>query len=374
MIVLWILATLQVAAGAVVIVRLSRGRERGRPLHAGATAAAGAISVLVPARNEAERIGPLLEALVRSGPVVREIIVVDDRSTDDTGSVVDGFAAADARIRLLRGTEPAAGWVGKQHALQQGLAVAIAPWTLCLDADARPNPALPDALLNAADERGYDALTAGPRFAVDTIGEKILHPALLATLVYRFGPPTTAPVRTHRTVANGQCLLVPTARFRDAGGWQTVAANMTEDVALARHLVSEGWAFGLVDAAPLLVVDMHASAGEAWREWGRSLALPGVASVREQLIDIATLTFTMGLPVPMLIAAAWTGSFLLAVPSLILLIVRFLFHLALRPTYDRPGKAYWLSPLADPLAVVRLAWSALRPNRSWRGRTYARSG
>ena len=374
MIVLWILAALQVAAGAVVIVRLSRGRERGRPLQAGAVAAPATISVVVPARDEAERIGPLLQALVRSGPVVREIIVVDDRSTDHTGSVVEGFAAADARVRLLLGAEPTAGWVGKQHALQQGLAVASAPWTLCLDADARPDPSLPDALLTAADEHGYDALTAGPRFAVDTTGEAILHPALLATLVYRFGPPTTAPVRTHRTVANGQCLLVPTARFRDAGGWRAVAANMTEDVALARHLVREGWQLGLVDAAPLLVVDMHASAGEAWREWGRSLALPGVASAREQLLDIATLALTMGLPVPMLIAAAWTGSFLLAVPSLILLIVRLLFHLALRPTYDHPGKAYWLAPLADPLAVVRLAWSALRPNRSWRGRTYTRSG
>jgi dolichol-phosphate mannosyltransferase len=373
-VVLWALAALQVIAGAVVIARLSRGRERSVPIRPGPPAPAGAISVIIPARDEAARIGPLLEALTRCGEAVREIIVVDDRSTDGTGAVVEGLAAADARIRLVRGAEPQSGWVGKQHALQQGLAVASAPWTLCLDADARPDPALPDALVVAAEERGYDALTAGPRFAVDTVGEEILHPALLATLVYRFGPPTPAPISTARTVANGQCLLVPTARFRDAGGWQPVAANMTEDVALARHLVRTGWALGLVDAAPLLVVDMHASAAEAWREWGRSLALPGVASGREQVLDIATLALTLGLPLPMLIAAAWTGSLLVAVPSLILLIVRILFHVALRPTYDDPGAAYWLAPLADPLAVVRLAWSAIRPNRRWRGRTYARSG
>ena len=119
---------------------------------------------------------------------------------------------------------------------------------------------------------------------------------------------------------------------------------------------------------------MHSSASEAWREWGRSLALPGVATAREQLVDIATLTLTMALPIPMLVAAAWTGELLLAVPSLILLAVRVLFHVALRPTYEHPGRSYWLAPLADPLAVVRLIWSAVRPNRRWRGRTYAQSG
>jgi dolichol-phosphate mannosyltransferase len=343
-------------------------------LAAGAAAAPGALTILVPARDEAERIGPLLEALLQTGPVVREIIVVDDRSTDATADLVERFRAHEPRLRLVRGVEHPPGWVGKQHALQQGLALATTPWTLCLDADARPDPALPDALLQAAAERAYDALTAGPRFAVDTVGETILHPSLLATLVYRFGPPTIAPVASQRTVANGQCLLVPTERFRAAGGWSGVAGNMTEDVALARQLVGDGWRLGFVDAAPLLVVDMHASAREAWREWGRSLALPGVASGREQAIDLVTLTLTLALPLPMLVAAALTGSLLLAVPSLILVAVRLLFHVALRPTYDQPGPAYWLAPLADPLAVVRLAWSALRPNRTWRGRTYARSG
>ena len=374
MIALWLLALLQVVAGAAVLVRLARGRDRTAPLQPGATARPGAISIVIPARDEEHRIEPLLNALTRSGSTVYEIIVVDDGSVDATATIVERWSAQDPRIRLLRGAERPNGWVGKQHALQQGLAVATAPWTLCLDADARPDPTLPEALLAAAQEHDYEALTAGPRFAVDTLGEAILHPALLATLVYRFGPPTNAPITSERTVANGQCLLVPTERFRAADGWAPVAANMTEDVALARHLVREGWQLGLVDAAPLLVVDMHASAGEAWREWGRSLALPGVASGREQLVDLATLTLTMALPLPMLIAAAWTGSLLLAIPSLVLLGVRVEFHVALRPTYDQPGPAYWLAPLADPLAVIRLGWSAWRPNRSWRGRTYSTSG
>ena len=369
-----VLAVLQAIAGAVVLVRLSRGRERAAPLDGAAPARPGAVSVVVPARDEALRIGPLLEALVATDATVLEVLVVDDRSTDGTAQVVAGFAARDPRIRVIAGAEPPPGWVGKQHALQQGLAEARAPWALCLDADACPAPALPAALVAAAEGRDLDALTAGPRFAVGTTAEAILHPALLATLVYRFGPPPPGPVTSTRTVANGQCLLVPTERFRTAGGWQAVAANMTEDVALVRRLVADGWRVGLVDAAPLLVVDMHDSGREAWREWGRSLALPGVASGAEQALDIAVLALALALPIPMLIACAWTGIWLAAVPSLVLLAVRLLFQVALRPTYDRPSTAWWLAPLADPLAVVRLAWSALRPNRRWRGREYATSG
>ncbi|MGA0122358.1 MAG: glycosyltransferase, partial [Gaiellales bacterium] len=353
--------------------RRGRGRDRVRPLAAGEPAEPGALTVIVPARDEEHRIGPLLEAITRMGPSVREAIIVDDGSGDATADVVRAAAARDPRIRLVGAGERPSDWVGKQHALQQGLAEARAPWALCLDADARPDPALPDALLAAAAEHGYDAVTAGPRFAVDTVGEAILHPALLATLVYRFGPPTPAPAASDRIVANGQCLLVEVERFRAAGAWAPVRAHMTEDVALARHLVRTGWRVGMADAAPLLVVDMHASGREAWREWGRSLALPGVASGREQALDILTLLLTLALPPWLLIAALLVGSWWVAVPSLVLLAVRLLFHVALRSAYDHPGRLYWLAPLADGAAVVRLIASAVRPNRRWRGRTYARS-
>ncbi|MFM9123954.1 MAG: glycosyltransferase, partial [Actinomycetota bacterium] len=151
--------------------------------------------------------------------------------------------------------------------------------------------------------------------------------------------------RTDRIVANGQCLLVPRERFRAAGGWAPVRANMTEDVALARHLVRAGWRVGMADAAPLLVVDMHASGREAWREWGRSLALPGVASRGEQLVDVVTLLLVLALPPWMLLAALLTGSWWVATPSLVLLAVRLLLHGALRATYDRPPAADWLAPL-----------------------------
>lgn len=363
------LALAQAAAGVVVGRRLARGANRPATLTGeNVVCPPGAISVLVPARNEELRLGPLLDALRGTGEEVREIIVVDDESQDGTAGLVAAAAGRDPRIRLVAGAPLPAGWVGKQWALQQGLALAKAPWVLALDADVRPDPALPGALVAAAEADGVDALSGGPRFDVGTVAERVLHPALLATLVYRFGPPGEAVAG--RELANGQCLLLRRERLVAAGGWSRVADRMTEDVAMARSLAAAGWRVGVRDAAPLLLVDMHDSGREAWTEWGRSLALPGVASGREQAVDVACVTLTMALPLPLLLVALRRRDPVPAVVAGTLLAMRLGLHAALRATYEQRGAAWWAAPLADGLAVVRLASGAVAPSRRWRGRTY----
>ena len=145
---------------------------------------------------------------------------------------------------------------------------------------------------------------------------------------------------------------------------------MTEDVALARHLGRRGWRLALVDASGLLAVDMHASAREAWREWGRSLALPGVAGPAEQARAALIVALVQGLPLPVLALAARRRDPLAAAVAGTLLLVRVGLHAALRDSYAQRGPAWWAAPLADPLAAVRLASGALAPSRRWRGRSY----
>ena len=115
------------------------------PLRAGAPLPAGTtVSAVIPARDEAARIGPCVLA-ARADPGVSEVIVVDDESTDGTAA-----AAARAGARVIPGLPLPAGWVGKQWALQQGLEVASGEYVLTLDADTRPRPGLAAALVTAA--------------------------------------------------------------------------------------------------------------------------------------------------------------------------------------------------------------------------------
>jgi dolichol-phosphate mannosyltransferase len=139
---------------------------------------------------------------------------------------------------------------------------------------------------------------------------------------------------------------------------------MTDDAALARCLARRGWRVAFDDSGGLVEVKMHASAGEAWREWGRSLALPDVTPWPWQAADLAVVWLTMALPW----ARLATGRARALDRGL--LAVRFALLGGLRSAYARRGVAFWLSPLADPATAVRLTLSALRPARRWRGRTY----
>ena len=150
-----------VAAGTVVL-RLLPGARRPLPLQPrpGPLPGAGTVAVIVPARDEEHRIGPLLAA-VCADPQVHEVVVVDDESSDATAAVARGAGA-----RVVTGRSLPAGWVGKPWALQQGLEAAASEWIVTLDADVVPRPGFVGALLDAATAGGWDVLTVGPRFVL----------------------------------------------------------------------------------------------------------------------------------------------------------------------------------------------------------------
>lgn len=363
-----LLTLVRVVAAGAVLRRVAMAARRRPPLRsAPAGAALPTISVVVPARDEAARIGPLLDAL-RSAPGVAEVLVVDDESRDATAQV-----AASGGARVLTGRALPEGWAGKAWALQQGLEAATGDWVVMLDADTRPAPELPSALVARALADGLDLVSVGGRFECPTLGAIWLHPAMLTTLVHRFGPAgSTARTEPGRVLANGQCMAAQRERLVAAGGLAPVAGQVVEDVALARHLAAEGWNVAMLDGAALLTTRMFDDLGHTWRGWARSLALPGVEPVPRQLVDLVVLVLAQALPVLRLVARRAD------LVDLVLLVTRLGTLRGTASAYDLPGRAqraaYALSPLADPVAVAAVATGVARPllgrRHVWRGRTY----
>ena len=77
------------------------------------------ISILIPARNEVDRLRPCLSTLSDSDYPILEILVLDDHSTDRTAELIQQRAKGDPRIRLLSGKPLPEGWVGKPWACHQ---------------------------------------------------------------------------------------------------------------------------------------------------------------------------------------------------------------------------------------------------------------
>ncbi|MEM9516804.1 MAG: glycosyltransferase [Actinomycetota bacterium] len=350
---------MRAAVGAVALTRIAGTARAAPPIERTASVRAqSTVSIVIPARNEAARIGPLLTAIV-GAPGVAEVLVVDDESTDATASL-----AAESGAQVITGTPLPDGWAGKAWALQQGIEVASSEWVVTLDADTRPDTALPTSVVDRAQADAFDFLTIGGRFDCPTAGARWLHPAMLTTLVYRYGPPGVDVV-ANRTMANGQCMVIRRSPFLAAGGLEPVRSEVVEDIALARNLASLGWRVGFLDGADVLTVRMFESFGDTWRGWGRSIALPGVESPARQLGGLAVVGLTQTLPLWRVV----TGRADLL--DALLLAVRVGTLVGTRGAYAERGLAFWLSPLADGVATIALALGIARrgPHR-WRGRSY----
>jgi dolichol-phosphate mannosyltransferase len=208
-----------------------------------------------------------------------------------------------------------------------------------------------------------DLLSVAGRFECPTAPLRMLHPALLTTLVYRYGAPGGG--RGGRLVVNGQCLSFPRTAFLRDGGFVPVRGHVVEDVALARHRDGLGRRVAFLDGTDLLTVRMYEDADDAWRGWGRSLALPGVESPARQIVDIVTVWLAQVLP---LVRLATRRADAL---DLALLAVRAGTLAGTRRAYTQAGLAYWASPLADSGAAALLTWGAVPRARRWKGRTYS---
>lgn len=337
----------------------------------------GSVSIVVPTLNEALRIGPLLKGLSSQGKEVREIIVVDSNSQDGTIELVEAARLKDSRFSLITDETLPENWVGRPWALHTGYLHSSneSEWMLGMDADTEPEPALVVNLLKTAENLGYDMVSVSPKFVLNYPGEFLLQPALLMTLIYRFFPIDQASDRTDKTMANGQCFLCRRSVLASVQGYLKASSSFCDDVTLARYIASQGFKVGFLDGAELLKVRMYEGALETWKEWGRSLDLKDASSTARLFKDLYILSAIQGVPIIVVIVSLfYTLHPLLLGLNLLLLLIRILMLFAIRPSYDlKKGKGaflFWLSPMADPIAVFRIFLSSIKSPKQWRGRKY----
>lgn len=226
------------------------------------------VSVLIPARDEAATIDACVRRAVAQGGV-REVMVLDDGSTDATAEL-----AAAAGARVVTGTPPPAGWLGKPWALEQ-LAAAAAPESRVLvfvDADVRLGPDAASCAVAMLHDAGVDVLSCFPRQHAGTLGEQLVQPLLqwswLTTLPLGVAERSTRP---SLTAACGQFLVIRRDALTRVGGFAAVRDQVLDDIALVRAVKSTGGRGAVTSGHTLASTRMY----DGWQElrdgYGKSL-------------------------------------------------------------------------------------------------------
>jgi Glycosyltransferase like family 2 len=355
------------AGGIHSLVRLGRAGRRRHRLGPGDPAEhRETVSVVVPARDEARRVGDGVAALLAQDAAVVEVTVVDDGSTDTTA-----VEAARAGARVVQAPPPAPGVAGKAAACAHGAAVAAAGrWLAFVDADVRLAPGALSRLLAVCLATGAAAASPLARQVTQAWWEELLLPELGLAVAERLDLDAVADPGRPEAFLSGQCLLVRRDAYEAVGGFGAVAGSLVEDVALARRLKAAGHRLEVRLAPELAAVRMYGRLGDLWEGlaknlaevWGADLGSLAV-QVARALAGLAPWAALAARPGPLARRVAVAG-------GLLQLTVRAGGRLVAGAD-PRFALAY---PLADLVLLAVYADSVRRRRRgaplTWKGRTY----
>lgn len=216
-----------------------------------------ALSIIIPARNEARnlsRLLPSLQQLCYPGPL--ELIVVDDGSSDRTGQIAAAHGARVLRIDRLPD-----GWKGKPHACHQGAQAARGEWLLFTDADTTHLPGSAARAVNYAVQHQLDGLSL---FLKQESSAWIDRLALTAAYAGLF-----AGTRPQHRLFNGQYVLMQRDVYWESGGFAAVRAEALEDVALGNQLRRQGYRTPILLGEDAAAVRMYDSTRQLWNGMNR---------------------------------------------------------------------------------------------------------
>jgi glycosyltransferase involved in cell wall biosynthesis len=194
------------------------------------------LSIIIPARNEADTLEKALQSVVHQAYANFEVIVVDDRSTDGTGALLDRLAHQYSCLRVIHLQSLPTGWMGKNHALHYAASQATGEFLLFTDADIVMQPQTVSKALNYACQQQLDHLTVMPAVIVPGVALNMFVGTFGLFFVI-FTKPWQAhkPQSTH-SIGIGAFNLVRTSVYRAIGGHEAIKMRPDDDIKLAKLL------------------------------------------------------------------------------------------------------------------------------------------
>jgi hypothetical protein len=255
--VIWLVPTLQLALHSSEVADLTKPEwepPKDAPLPS--------LTIVVPARNEEAEIEPALRSLLQLDYPQYEVVAVNDRSTDQTGAIMERLAAeptAQGKLRVLHVSELPRGWLGKLHAMWRGAQQGTGEWLLFTDADCVFHPATLRRAVHYATKTDAAHLVLFPTAHMKTLGEQMLisFPQAMSSFAMRPWKVRDPEARDH--IGVGAFNLIRRSAYNQIGTYETLRlevvddlklgeaikkAGLRQDVVFGRDLVSLRWGVG----------------------------------------------------------------------------------------------------------------------------------
>lgn len=359
---------------------LPRLARRTPNLSDGTPAAGSLVSIIIPARNEAATIRTVVESILRSTYSPFEVLVVDDRSTDQTATVV-GQLRSDPRVSLVPGAELPEGWYGKPWACYQGYQRARGELLLFTDADTRHQPELLARAVGALLREQAALVTVAPRQLCVSFWERIVMPHVWFLLALRYTPTGVNKARRERDViANGQFILTTRAAYEKAGTHAAVRHEIAEDLALAQTYLRHGLRLHFAFAERLMETRMYQGLSSLIEGWSKNVYLGGRRSFPDEPVARALVPLMLFIaeafwltPAALLLGATVNPTLAGIAPmSAAAVALSTLFWMLICYGMKIPviyGLGYPLGSLITLYIALRSTWRGGR-KVEWRGRVY----
>jgi len=329
------------------------------------------LSVVVAAANEAKTIEPALKTVLAQDHPELEIIVVNDRSTDETGAIVDRLAAGDDRVQAVHITELPNGWLGKVHALKCGADRATGQWLLFADADVHLGDGALRRAVAFAEDRGWDHLAAAPDMWSTGLLQDIAVSMFLRTFCVVIRCWAVTDPRSKAFVGVGAFNLVRRSAFYRTDGFEWLRLEVADDMGLGMMLKRSGARSGMVNATGLVGLHWYPSVGDMARgvEKGYasisqcSLARMILICVVSSLLELAPLVALL----PVRLDGLWPASLVMGAAAVLSTVA--LARWANRRIW--PGLLFPIGAVFSAALLLRAGWLGWRRGGiMWRGTLY----
>jgi cellulose synthase/poly-beta-1,6-N-acetylglucosamine synthase-like glycosyltransferase len=231
------------------------------------------ISILLAARDEAEKMPAALASLLKLDYPNYEVIAVDDRSTDATGKILDEFAARDARLKVNHIADLPKGWLGKPHALASAFEKASGEWLIFTDADVHFAPDLLRRAVTYMGRERLDHLTLLVRLDLRGFWEPVALGYLGVIFAMGTHPWKTSDAKSKAYMGVGAFQMIRPAIYEAIGTHRRLAMEVVDDMKLGKlvkrggfrsmaapseHLVNVRWQEGFGNIVKGLTKNMFA--------------------------------------------------------------------------------------------------------------------